>query len=269
VKRNATSFPERKYRSGHLNSNRSHRRCAAILFSTLLFSLASHATATHFDLGLEAYRTGQFSNAAAAFRHAAIERPASGTLQNLGNAEWKRGRSGEAVLAWEQALWLNPFDVQARNNLKFARNEAQLESPELRWYEVASSWLPMNSWAWLTGLSLWIAVGALVLPGVLRRRKSAWQQVIAALGLGAFLLCIPAHLGTLTRARMGFVLQPDTGLRLTPTSGSEFVTRLAAGEPVRTVRTRGGYVFVRTSRAHGWLRQGEVGLIGGKQPADT
>src|SRR4029079_8958676 len=104
-----------------------------------------------------------------------------GTLQNLGNAEWKRGHVGEAIVAWEQVLWLNPFDKNGRNNLRFARDETQLEAQNLTWFEVVSSWLPIHWWGWVTAASLWVAVGSITLPGVLRIRRAPWQQALAVL----------------------------------------------------------------------------------------
>ena len=193
--------------------------------------------------------------AADAFRQSVTLQPASGTLQALGNAEWQQHRTGDAILAWEQALWLDPFNQSARQNLRFARKTAQLEAPELAWYEVISTWLPVSWWAWIAGGSLWLAVGMGMLPGILRRRKATWHQAIAALALMVFLLSIPALFGVQTRARIGFVLQKDTPLRLTPTLDAQALTRLAPGEPARWVRARGSYVLIRTGRTLGWVKQ--------------
>jgi len=216
-----------------------------------------------FREGVAAYRAADYAGAAKAFRQSTTVQPASGTLQNLGNAEWKLGHTGAAVLAWEQALWLDPFNMPARMDLRFARRAAQLESPELAWYEVVSTWLPANWWTWIAGASLWLAVGMVMLPGILRLRKAAWHQAVAALGLMVFLLSVPAYLGVHTRSRVGFVLQKDTLLRLTPTLDAQAVTRLAAGEPARLVRTRGNYVLIRTNRALGWVEREQFGLTTG------
>jgi hypothetical protein len=145
--------------------------------------------------------------------------------------------------------------------LRFARRTAQLESPELAWYEVVSTWLPVNWWAWISGASFWLAVAAGALPGILRWRKAVWQQAVAAMGLVVFLLSVPAHLGVQTRSHLGFVLQPNTPLRLTPTAEAQYVTRLAAGEPIRLSRVRGRFVLVRTSQLSGWLERPQFGLI--------
>ena len=74
----------------------------------LTFSLAANAATSDsaFIAATEAYNAGDFERAAETFRQSARLRPASGTIQNLGLAEWQRGKTGYAILAWEQALWL-------------------------------------------------------------------------------------------------------------------------------------------------------------------
>src|SRR6476659_5540778 len=96
--------------------------------------------------GTTAYRTSDYAGAIKAFRQSANLQPASGTLQDLGLAEWHRGHAGAAILSWEQSLWLEPFNAAANANLRYARKIAQLEAPDLTWYEVVSTWLPANWW---------------------------------------------------------------------------------------------------------------------------
>ena len=219
------------------------------------------AASALFQAATAAYRAGDFDQAARLFRRITAAQPASGTLQNLGNAEWQCGQVGAALLAWEQALWLDPLNRDARNNLRFARRAAQLETPELTWYEVVSSWLPAEWWGWVAGVSLWLSVGAVLLPGIFRFRKATWHQAAAAAGLVVFLLSLPACLGIFTRSHLGFVLVKDTPLRLTPTASSQFVTRMASGEPARLARRRGDFILVRTGRAEGWILENEFGAI--------
>ena len=210
--------------------------------------------------GANAYRAGDYPHAAEAFRLSVSLQPSSGALQNLGNAEWQCRRVGAAILAWEQALWLDPFSHSAHQNLRFARKSAQLEAPELAWYEVVSTWLPVNWWAWIAGATFWLAVGMATLPGILRRRKATWQQAIAAVALMIFLLSVPALVGVQTRARIGFVQQNDTPLRFTPTREAQAITRLAAGDPARCLRARGNYLLIRTGRTLGWIEHAQLGL---------
>jgi hypothetical protein len=234
-----------------------------LLLGLLLTCASTHAGSApdFFEKGVLAYRGGEFARATDAFRRSAEVAPAPGTLLNLGLSEWQRGAVGPAVLAWEQARWLNPFGQQAAENLRFARKVAQLESPDLAWYEVVSTWLPVNSWAWIAGLSLWSAVAIGLLPGIFRLKRAVWHQAMAALGLAVFLLSVPAHVGVSSRSRIGFVLDKDTPLRLTPTADAQWVTRLGSGEPARVERVRGNYLLIRTSRGLGWIDRHSFGTI--------
>src|SRR5262245_50105087 len=139
----------------------------------------------------------------------------------------------------------------------------QLEAPQFTWYEVASTWLPANYWAWLVGGGFWGAVAAALLPGIFRLPRAGWHQGMAALGLTIFLLALPAYAGVQTRSRIGFILEKNTGLRLTPTDSAQVITRLAAGTPARFENARGHFVLIRTSPEgiRGWVDREQFGLV--------
>lgn len=214
-----------------------------------------------FKAGLESYRDARFPEAAGQFEKAARLQPSAGALVNFGLAEWQRGRAGSAILAWEQALWLDPHNQPARQNLELARLTTQVDEPALKWHERLSSWLPPNAWVWLAGAFLWLAVAALILPRLARRPLTGWQQWLAALAFGSFLVCLAANYGVVSRTSLGFVLRKSTPLLLVPAKTSETITTLAAGEPARSLKRRGNYLFVQTSSGSGWVDEKDLGLI--------
>jgi tetratricopeptide (TPR) repeat protein len=216
---------------------------------------------TGFRAGVAAYEAGQFDLAAQAFRAALAKKPAAGTLVNLGLAEWQRGKTGEAILAWQQAAWLDPFSRAAQENLLYARESASVNPPDLNWFEQASTWLPANLWTLIAGGSLWLAVALVTLPTILRIRKASWHQTVAALALGVFLLSLAPSVGIFTRAKIAIVTGKNTSLRLTPTQTAEIIASLPPGEPVRELRVRGNYFFVRTQNGNGWIERGEVAFL--------
>jgi hypothetical protein len=234
----------------------------AALFFTAEISRA--ATNDYFTQGVKFSHAGQFPEAATAFAKSARGSPAAGTLVNLGLAEWQRGHAGAAMLAWEQARWIDPFDPRAGANLKFARSVVQVDVAQLKWFEAVSTWLPPDAWVWLAGASLWLTVGALVLPGFFRWRKAGWQQAVGALAFGLFLAALTANVGVVSRTNLGVVLKKDAPLLLTPTSTSETISTLPAGEPARLLRTRGNYFFIRTPVAAGWIDRQQFGLVVGE-----
>ena len=206
------------------------------LLLSLVFRFAASGARTNdaFHSGVIAYEAGQFAASARVFREAATNAPSTGSFLNLGLSEWRRGRAGAAICAWEQALWIAPHDSAAIASLAYARRLMDVESPSLRWYERVSAWLPIDAWSWITAVGLWLTVGAILLPDILRRRRSAATQAVAAFGLMVLLLSLPAQLGIRTRQRIGFVLQRETALRLTPTADAEVTLKLPAGEPAKS-----------------------------------
>ena len=110
---------------------------------------------------------------------------------------------------------------------------------------------------------LLVALGMVVLPGILRWRRAGWHQGLAAAGLAVFLLTLPALAGVQTRTKLGVLLPKETPLRLTPTSDAQTLTRLPGGETARLENERGQFVFIRTANAAGWVERGQFGMICG------
>ena len=81
------------------------------------------------------------------------------------------------------------------------------------------------------------------------------------MGLGIFLLSLPANYGAVTRTQIGLVREAETPLRLTPTAEGEATTQLAAGEPGRVVREHGRFLLIRTRLATGWIEREKFGFI--------
>jgi tetratricopeptide (TPR) repeat protein len=233
---------------------------ASLVLGWLMLSRVQAQT-NFFSEGSAAYRAANYTTAANAFERAATRQPASGTLQNLGLAEWQRGQRAAAILAWEQAVWMDPFNAATRENLRFARKAAMVQAPEYSWCEAASMWLPVNVWPLLAAGSFWLAVAMVLLSRVFRWRRATWHQVLAAAGFAVFLVCLPSLYGVHTRARIGFVMAKETPLRLTPTRDAQAIQVLQEGQPVRCERTRGKYWFVRTGSGHGWIECAQVGRI--------
>jgi tetratricopeptide (TPR) repeat protein len=229
----------------------------------VLFSIHDCRAAgeTYFREGVAAYEAGQYKTAAQAFSDSLAEQTASGTLLNLGLADWRSGLPGEAIVAWEQSAWLNPFNQDARNNLLYAREIIQANQLELTRCELVSTWLPASFWTWIAGGSLWLAVAMVALPGFFRVRKAGWHQTLAALASGIFILSIPPNLGVFTRAEIGIVTDKNTSLRLTPTQSAEAVASLSEGESIRRWRERGDYIFVHTQYGNGWVGRRQVDFL--------
>ena len=235
---------------------------AWLLFAGLAGAAPAPDVSTPFGRGCLEYQVGGYTSAAETFGKLTQSQPSVGAFFNLGNAQWQDGEKGEAILAWERAQWLAPRNAAVRNNLAFARKQAQISAPELTWYEVASTWLPPGAWGWLAAGSFWLALALVLLPGILRWRRNDWHQAGAAASLAVFLLTTPALWGVVTRSKLGVVRVMEAPLLLTPTREGQSLLRFSAGETARQIGRRGDYVRVRTGNdLEGWLRREEFALV--------
>ncbi len=136
-----------------------------------------------------AYEKGKFADALALYGAAAEGGMTAALAYNTGNAEFRLGRRGRAVLWFERARELSPRDEDIRFNLRVARAhisdeggsaweflDRALTPRELPWAAVILAWLTLVP----AGLALWRRVswpGArkFVVPcGVLLAVVAAW-----------------------------------------------------------------------------------------------
>jgi len=209
-------------------------------------------------MGRDLYAQGKYEDAAVDFR----ARVSPGTLHNLGNAEYKLGKLGPAILAWERARALDPAFRNTAANLRYARGQAGLNQPEFVWHERYSALLAPDVWLWTAAAAFWSAVGLLVLPALLKQKRTGWTQGGAVVAIGIFLLTVPALVGIFSRGKIGVVLTAETLLRLTPTKEGEMLGKLAEGELARLEKRRGEYVYVRGANDRaGWVLRSEFTKI--------
>jgi tetratricopeptide (TPR) repeat protein len=215
-----------------------------------------------FEVGRSEYEAGNYAAAAKSFQDYSAGEVSPGLLHNLGNAEFKLGHLGPAILAWERARALDPRSRNTRANLRFARGQAGLEAPQFSWYETYSEFFPADRWIAIAVCTFWGSAALLILPTVLHRRRTALSQAAAVVAIITFLLTIPALVGIYSRGRIGIVQVANTSLRLTPTREGEVLGSLAEGETARVEKQRGEFRYVRSSgdRA-GWVRHEEFSML--------
>ena len=235
--------------------------CVGVIWLAAAFSVRSATNA--FESACVAYETRDFAGAARLFADEIKHAPSAEAWRNWGNAEWQIEHHGAAVLAWERALWINPYDADALISLRYTRQSMSLTELPLRWWETFSTRLPADTWAWLATGSFWLAVAlAFVGPVLLGSRRSAWTQTLAAVAFGVLLVTITGAAGIHTRGALGVIVSSATPLRQTPTQHAQILTKLAAGEVARCGDAWGNYLFVRSSGGEfGWIENRQIEFI--------
>jgi len=175
-------------------------------------------------------------------------------LFNLGNAHYRNGDLGDAILAYRRAQRLAPRDPDIRANLGFAAQSAGIELPTRKPLAALlldfsrAEWLGFGAACfWLLGLTLaaWI---------VWPRFRFAWRPAAAA--LAALLLVALAGLA----AYRDLARRPECVVRIanqkvlsSPLETATPLLALPAGALVRQVDERSQWIEVQADAVRGWL----------------
>ncbi|MBL7792841.1 MAG: tetratricopeptide repeat protein, partial [Saprospiraceae bacterium] len=110
---------------------------------------------------------------------------------NLGNAYFKAGRIGGAVLHYEKAALLAPYDQTIQHNLQVARNRVTDNVAPLtpfflsRWWNGSGALLSPDAWSALGLCLLWASAAGWILflwaAAPRRRRIGMWIGIVALL----------------------------------------------------------------------------------------
>jgi len=226
--------------------------------------LAAADIAGAFDAANKLYEQGKFTDAASAYEKLLQAGPVSPTLYfNLGNAFFKSGQIGRAIVTYRQAEQLTPRDPDVRANLQFARN--QVQGPSLR----AGRWerwldtLTLNEWAMLAAAVFWLIC---VLQTVVQFRPQ-WQRplrVYSATLTGAAVVifaCLAFVLYDYFTTKTATVTAPEVVVRSGPFEESQSAFTANDGAAFTILDRKDDWLQVSDgARRIGWLKREQVAV---------
>lgn len=213
-----------------------------LIMATACAPLLGSAPADKFAAGNSAYAEADYE-AAIGFYAEALEHTQSAPLHyNLGNANFKAGNIGHAILHYEKARALTPGDPDIAGNLRFVRNHAELPDPDTAWHARLAHALPVSTWCWLAAGSFWAAFALALLPrlygvsGLTARGLSGACGVLLAVSMAA--------LGGYHLLGQRAILTGEDTLRIAPAPESPGAQPARAGEAARVTREHGAFVYL-------------------------
>lgn len=243
-------------------------RWRALLAAWLCFvgaTLTARCQNADFEAANRLYEQGKFTEAAAGYQKL-IEagQTSAAVLFNLGNAWFKSGKIGRAIIAYRQAAALTPRDPDVVANLQFARSQVQgprgLPSAWQRWLGKLS----LNEWSWLAGVAFW----AWFLLQTLLQFRPAWKRsvrggviattVFALVALGGF----AAAFADARATRLAVIVEPEVVVRHGPLAESPIAFTAHDGAELRLTDQKDDWVQVSAGpRRIGWVQKSQVALF--------
>jgi tetratricopeptide (TPR) repeat protein len=175
---------------------------------------------------------------------------------DLGNAYFKTGDFGRAILNYERALALERHHPEAAANLQIARDEARALELQQSWPERHLQFASVNEYSIAAAIAFWLAVFAIVMLIFARRRSST---LIATLIFCLLVSAVAIYaVYTLERGSNGSALAIVTGnnvqARLATADTANSVLALPPGSAVKILSTRGDWIYAALpNNLRGWI----------------
>jgi tetratricopeptide (TPR) repeat protein len=225
-------------------------------------SSATLAAANH------AYENKQYEEAIADYENIILSKGYSSQLcYDLGNALFKAGQLGPAILQYERARYLDPWNHDIDNNLQLARKSGGLDPNSFTWWQVMIRVVPINAWLYMVegGLLLYtitIMSSMWIVPRLSPAPFKIGRLIVRSVfffGTPFFLFIVffatLAYASNLRDLSQGVVVIKDPPLLISPTERAEKVDVLPEGDVVLVEQNTGSFIEVDArDRKFGWVR---------------
>src|SRR6266436_7753425 len=175
---------------------------------------------------------------------------------DFGNAYFRVGDFGRAILNYERALALDRHHPEATANLQISRDEAHALELQPSWPERHLQFASVNQYSITAAVAFWIAAFCLVAL-IFTPRRSATM-------IGILLVMLLVFVGTtfaiwqLERGSNGAALAIVTGkdiqARLATADTANAVLALPPGSEIKVLSTRGDWIYAALpNNLRGWI----------------
>src|SRR5881227_1660794 len=224
----------------------------AFLFCALATSSVLGQADVEFAKANQEYAQGHFKEAISGYETLVrAGQWSANVFYDLGNAYFRTGDFGRAVLNYERALVLEPHHPEATANLQIARDEAHALELQLgrleRYLELAS----VNQYTVTAAVAFWIA--ALVFTRRRSRATLTLLLVMLLISAGGIVATWQLERGSEGSA-LAVVTGKDVQARLATADTANSVLGLPPGSEVKIVSTRGDWIYAALpNNLRGWI----------------
>ena len=246
-------------------------RILTVLLVTLICAAATSGQEDIFQTGVKYYQEGNFDDAIRMFSKIEKSGIESAALYyNLGNAYFKNGDLGRAVLYYHRAKRLGPGDADIINNLEFASQFSKVQmvgvqlNPIEAFLKKTVGSYRLSALGWLLSLFFISFLILLIMKFGLQLYFTGIDAVIISV------LCLTIFAAGLTafKYRVDFldrravILAPDAPVYSGPSSNTQLELQGAPGLVVELLQESGDYYNVLLeNKRRGWIKKDLVAEI--------
>lgn len=243
-----------------------------LAFSTILllsiilisqFALAQERKEDRFFQANKFYSQSEYQKAASHYEGIITSGVRAGNIYyNLGNAYFKLGQRGKAILNYERALKLIPQDEDLSANLKFVRSTLEEIQPEknLGWFKkIYVSFrdiMPANAWSGVLFANYLILFFVIIIAIFITEFRKITRYLLPLLFI-LTVLSFTFMMGKIRDAELnkeGVIIAEEVEVRYSPSFNGAVAFKLHEGIKVSIIRCEDDWYQIRLSRdKSGWV----------------
>ncbi|MEO0115105.1 MAG: tetratricopeptide repeat protein [candidate division WOR-3 bacterium] len=204
-----------------------------------------------------AYERGDYAQAIELYEQAVRTTQNSCLYYNLGNAYFKSGQIGKALLNYQRARFLKPRDRDINANIQFLRNYRidkmlTIENPIIKIIANFFHFLSFQETLFLSALSFFVMMVLIALAIIFYQRVLAYIAIVGAVIFLYSFISWQIWQGERSPTR-AVIIVPEVTLHSGP--GQEYKDIYIAhdGLEVKVLESRGDYSLVQFPGGGGWL----------------
>ena len=213
----------------------------------------------------EAYDAKDYETAVARYAQLVKKGESASLYYNYGNALFKAGYTGKAILFYERALRLDPTNADIKYNLEFA-NLSKTDKTErieqfflVEWYRAVTRLMPSNRWAYCSLALFFLAMVMFLLyrfGATLGLRKTCFALCLLFVVLTLSTMGHALHSRDMVKSNpAAIVMVGSETARSTPDKSGTEVFVIHEGTKVFIKSTLGEWIEVKLEDGNvGWIR---------------
>jgi len=175
---------------------------------------------------------------------------------DLGNAHFRLGNFGEAILNYERALALDPHHPETTANLRVVRDEARALELRKTWVDRYVAVATPTQYAIVASIAWWAALFVITRLFFARRRSGGpIALAIFSVVIFAAAVCALYSLETGSNGKMlAIVTGKNVEARLATADNANSVLALPPGSEIRILNERGDWIYAALPNdLRGWI----------------
>jgi tetratricopeptide (TPR) repeat protein len=243
-----------------IGSTLTNVRAVAVLLMFVSVAQAQAQAGPEFARANDEFAKGNFPEAIRGYESLVKQRQWSAPLfYDLGNAYFRTGEFGRAILNYERARILDPQQPETTPNLALAREQARALELQRQRVETLLEHVPTGRLVIGAAVGFWVLAFAGVVA-VFSRRRSSVQIALALSGALTLIVCaaLTCQIEN-NRRNLAVVVEPDVRARVATADNAGTVLQLPPGSEVRVLSRRGDWAYAELpNNLRGWINAASI-----------